>query len=222
MKFFEIIGIVAPIIIMFALIVSVITRKPVSDFDIYIAVIVSGLVSLGIAYYFHKKDTPAQRTWNQKRQETMEDLFDLFEQLSRQIRVGCHSLDKLIDKTGYNTQTVNIFTSNNQQGLQKINQLRSLIFNAVERNYNYLTNKETRKFKMLAEMLIQYLNLKLRRPEHYLDDIKYFEMEHTTKREFIEMFDEVNLQNKNEFLKCGVFEFRDSDLEGRWENTHTY
>ena len=94
MKFLEIVVITVPAVIMFAVVMSVITKTTISDFDTYIAVSITGLVSLWIAYYFHKKDTPAQRTWNEKRKETMEEMLDLLEQLSRQIRVGSHYLEK--------------------------------------------------------------------------------------------------------------------------------
>jgi len=96
-----------------------------------------------------------------------------------------------------------------------------LIFDSVDRNYNYLTNKETRKFKMLADTLVRYLEMKIKRPENYLDEIKYLENERTIKQDLQEMFAEVD-SSKKEFLKYGIFEFRDEDLKPRWENTHTY
>lgn len=221
MRFLEIVVIIVPVVVMSAIVISVITGSTIKDFEIYIAVTVSGLVSLGIAYYFHKKDTPAQMTWNEKRKETMEEMLDLFEQLSRHIRVGSNLLDKAVDKLGYSKQTIRIFVFNNQKGFDKLKRLRSLIFTRTDRNYNYLTNKETRLFKMMADTLMQYLDMKMKRPENYLDDIQYLENEHTIKRQLLEMFDEID-SSKKEFLNYGVFELRGSDLESRWENTHRY
>lgn len=221
MRFLEIVVIIVPVVVMDAIVISVITGSTIKDFEIYIAVTVSGLVSLGIAYYFHKKDTPAQMTWNEKRKETMEEMIDLFEQLSRHIRVGSNLLDKAIDKLGYSQETLRTFVFNNQKGFDKLKRLQSLIFTRTDRNYNYLTNKETRLFKMMADTLMQYLDMKMKRPEKYLDDIKYLEYEHTIKRQLLEVFDEVD-SSKKEFLNYGVFELRGSDLESRWEDTHRY
>ena len=220
MKFLEIIVITVPAVIMFAIVMSVITKTTISDFDTYIAVSISGLVSLWIANYFHKKHTPAQRTWNEKRKETMEEMLDLLEQLSRQIRLGSYSLEKAIATYGYNQQTTQTFVNYNQNNLSRITRLRKLIFDRTDRNYNYLTNREARKFKMLADTLSQYLDLKMKRPQNYQDEIKYLESEHTIKREFETTFKDIKLDDN--LIKHGVFQIRENDFEGRWADTHKY
>lgn len=206
---------------MLAVIITVITKKSIGDFDIHIAIIISGLVSLTIAYYFHKKDTPAQQTWNTKRKETMEDMFDLFEQLSRLVRVGVYSFDKQLEKNEYSKQLVNSLVSQNQERFNKIANLNSLIIKKTDQNYNYLTNKETRLFKMNADTITRYLLMRINRPENYLDEIKYLENKRTITKQISEIFDEVDSENKD-FLERGIFTFHESDLKGRWENTHTY
>lgn len=221
MKYFEVIIITIPIIVMLAIIINVIAGLTLSDFEIFIAVIISGLVSWMVAYYFHKKDTPAQQTWNEKRRETIEDMTDLFEQLSRQVRVGSHIFDKAIQQHGYNQQTVQNFIASNQTAINKMQKIHKLIFDGVDRNYNYLTNKETRKFKFLADTLVRYLEMKIKRPENYLDELKYLENERTIKQELEKLFEEVD-SSKKDFLKRGLFEFSDDDINPRWENTHTY
>ena len=220
MKFLEIVVITVPAVIMFAVVMSVITKTTISDFDTYIAVSITGLVSLWIAYYFHKKDTPAQRTWNEKRKETMEEMLDLLEQLSRQIRVGSHYLEKDIATNGYSQQTIETFVNKYQNDLSQITRLRKLIFGRTDRNYNYLTNKEARKFKMLADTLLQYLDMKMKRPQNYQDEIKYLEREHTIKREFETIFKDIKLDDN--LIKYGVFKMREDDFKGRWANTHKY
>ena len=49
--------------------------------------------------------------------------------------------------------------------------------------------------------------MKIKRPENYLDEIKYLENERTIKQDLQEMFAEVD-SSKKEFLKYGIFEFR--------------
>lgn len=221
MKFLEIIVIVVPSIMMFTNVFLVATRTTITDYETHIAIIISGLISWGIAYYFHRKDTPAQKTWNKKRKETMEDLLDLFEQLSRNVRVGANIFDKATANFGYSEQMVSSFITQQQTAFRKISDLRSLIEKSVDRNYNYLTNKETRLFKMNADAIIQYLEMKLHRPTNYLSKIEYLENKHTITGSLSQLFREVSVGNK-EFLEFGIFSFRNSDLDPRWENTHQY
>lgn len=221
MRFFEIMAIVLPSVIMFGEVFLVATKTAISDYETHIAIIISGLISWGIAYYFHKKDTPAQKTWNKKRKETMEEILDLFEQLSRNVRVGTSIFDKAVSESGYSKQIVDSFISQQQKAFNKITQLRDLVERSVDRNYNYLTNRESRLFKMNADTIIQYLEMKLRRPTNYLDEIKYLENKHTITESLSKIFTEVDSRNK-EFLERGIFSFHNSDLDPRWENTHQY
>lgn len=206
---------------MFAIVLGVITKTTISDYDTIIAVTISGLLSLGIAYYFHKRNTPAQRTWNEKRRETIEDMLDLFEQLSREVRIGSKKFDENMEKSGYSKQAAQSFMTQNTNAINKIENLRILIHQYTERNYNYITNKESRKFKMHADTFKQYLQLKFLRPSNYLDDVKYLENPRTITKDLSEIFAESNETNK-EFLKRGVFTFDKSDLNPRWVNMHKY